>query len=414
VRKRLERRGRRAAPGEAAPEPRGDSGSLTVGPPDRLDTREDEATGEPVQARTTYDEATRKHGWWTYDEIDAVDTSTFALLTGDAPLADLDLRDVVYLDTETSGLAGGVGTWVFLVGLGRFVDTAEGARFEVWQGFLSDPEDERALLAESAARIRDASAVVSFFGKSFDRHRLEDKMRLCGVEPPFDGRPHLDLFHPLRRLYRGGFDDTRLSTMERELCGFEREDDLPGAFAPAAWFDFLSGRPHRLEGVFEHNLHDVRSLVTLAAHLGRAAQETRGDGRGLDGPPAERAAGLARATWNAGRREEALEWIERARERRDSRELRLQHADALRLTKATDEATRAYEALTEEPEDVATASCWNELAKLREHARRDPEGALECCRRSRAVLERTLTGHARGRLLRELEGRVARLEGKLG
>src|SRR5690349_14154253 len=29
-------------------------------------------------------------------------------------------RDIVFLDTETTGLAGGTGTHVFLVGLGRF------------------------------------------------------------------------------------------------------------------------------------------------------------------------------------------------------------------------------------------------------------------------------------------------------
>jgi len=425
VRDRLGRRGKRVLAAPVSAPCSKDGAGLTVGPPARLSIGPAlgpaplgprQAAGGAVRARTTDDAANGAHGSWTFDEVDAADPSTFALLTGDAALAGLDLRDVVYLDTETSGLAGGVGTWVFLVGLGRFVQPRGSgpARFEVWQGFLADPEDERALLAETAARIRDASAVVSFFGKSFDRHRLEDKMRLCGVEPPFEGRPHLDLFHPLRSLYRNAFDDTRLATMERELCGFERTDDLPGAFAPAAWFDFLGGRAHRLEGVFEHNLHDVRSLVTLAAHLGRATSETRADGRDLAGPSAERAAGVGRALWKVGRRTEALGWIERARERRDSRALRLQHAEALRLTKAVDAASRAYETLVREPEDAATARCWSELAKLHEHGRKDPDQALECCRRSRAALERTLTGYARARLLRELGQREERLVKKLG
>jgi uncharacterized protein YprB with RNaseH-like and TPR domain len=118
-------------------------------------------------------------------------------------------------------------------------------------------------------RIASASVLVSFFGKSFDRHRLEDKMRLHGVTPPFDGTVHLDLYHPLRRAHRGRYENCRLKTLEKELVGFVRPDDLPGSFAPAAWFDFLGGRPHRLEGVFRHNADDVLSLAALMSHLAR-------------------------------------------------------------------------------------------------------------------------------------------------
>jgi uncharacterized protein YprB with RNaseH-like and TPR domain len=248
------------------------------------------------------------------------DPRAFAILTGDSSLAGLDLARALFLDTETSGLSGGAGTWVFLVGLGAFESTpSTEVRFTTWQGFLAEPAAERALLVEVADRIRGASAVVSFFGKSFDRHRLEDKMRLHGIEPPFAGRPHLDLYHPLRRLYRprsgGGLDDGRLKTFERALCGVEREDDLHGSMAPAAWFDFLHGRPHDLEGVFRHNLDDVLSLVTLAAHLSRAFVETRSDGEPLSGSGACRARAIARSLVDAREPQEALLWFERALER---------------------------------------------------------------------------------------------------
>lgn len=206
------------------------------------------------------------HGAWKLEEALAADAATLALLAKDASLAEHALRDALFLDTETTGLSGGAGTYVFLVGLGSF--TADG--FELWQGFLGDPSEERALLLETAERIAQAPLLVTFFGKSFDRHRLEDKMRLHGVAPPFAKKPHLDLYHPLRRLYGKALPDTRLKTMERALCGVQRPNDLPGSFAPAAWFDFLAERPHRLEGVFAHNHDDVLSLVTLAAHAGRA------------------------------------------------------------------------------------------------------------------------------------------------
>jgi len=259
------------------------------------------------------------HGDWSLAEVLAARAGELAWLAKDPRLAELDLARCVWLDIETTGLSGGAGTIPFLVALGTF----EGDGFRLWQAFLRDPGEEAAALAEVAERVRAASGVVSFFGKSFDRHRLEDKMRIHGIEPPFAGRPHLDLYHPLRRLYRpragGGLDDARLKTFERALCGVEREDDLPGAMAPAAWFDFLHRRPHDLEGVFRHNRDDVLSLVTLAAHLGRTLHESRAGGEELPGPPAARAREVAKALVLAREPALSIPWFDRAAGRGDGR-----------------------------------------------------------------------------------------------
>src|SRR6185295_9374386 len=155
------------------------------------------------------------HGVWTFDEVRHADRAAIALAARDTSLADLDPSEALYLDTETTGLSGGAGTLVFLVGIGRLHDGA----FELWQGFLRDPSGERALLAEVARRLRAAAGVVTFFGKSFDRHRLEDRMRVRSIDPPFGALPHLDLYHPLRRLYGGSLADLRLRTVEAALCG---------------------------------------------------------------------------------------------------------------------------------------------------------------------------------------------------
>ncbi len=40
------------------------------------------------------------------------------MLAGRPEIARMDLADAVFLDTETTGLAGGTGTFAFLVGLG--------------------------------------------------------------------------------------------------------------------------------------------------------------------------------------------------------------------------------------------------------------------------------------------------------
>lgn len=214
-------------------------------------------------ARCTTLNGSGLHGRWRLDQALQADRSRVASLAREPRLETIDWETAVFLDTETTGLAGGAGTYVFLVGLGQF----HAGNFEVWQGFLNGPAGEAALLAEAARRIAAASCVVSFFGKSFDRHRLEDKMRLHGIAPPFEAKPHLDLYWPLRRLHRGRFADCRLRTLEAELAGVQRTDDLPGSHAPAAWFDFLAARPHRLEGVFEHNLDDIKSLSALLSVL---------------------------------------------------------------------------------------------------------------------------------------------------
>jgi uncharacterized protein len=365
-----------------------------------------------VVARETLLAVDSHHGHFRLDEVDAIDPAAFSLLTGDPTLASLDPRRAVYLDTETTGLSGGAGTYVYMVGLGTF----DGDRFRVWQGFLRGPEQERAMLAICAERIAAAQGVVSFFGKSFDRHRLEDKMRAHAVSPPFD-RPHLDLYHPLARLTKGGLPNGRLGTLERALCGVERADDLPGSLAPAAWFDYLARRPHRLEGVFRHNLDDVLSLVTLAAHLGRVPVETRASGAPLEGCGAGRARALGRAWLARGDRRAALPWLERAIERGKTtslavRDLEYERAEALRRECQWERAIEAYVALVTQADDPLTVQGLIGWSKLLEHAKSDNQGALACCERALALLDRTCDGATHRRLAQDLARRRSRLTGK--
>jgi uncharacterized protein YprB with RNaseH-like and TPR domain len=281
--------------------------------PPRVDTSEPRELGEPAglvdasnlrgafavrEQRFALD---HRHGSTELSSVHSVRSELFALLTKDARLAAFDPARALFLDIETTGLAGGAGTKAFLVGLGRI----EGAEFVLWQGFLRGPEQEAALLHDVAERIAASSALVTFFGKTFDRHRLEDKMRVHGVPPPFAARPHLDLYHPLRALYRPALPDSRLGTLERALCRVERTADLSGAFAPEAWYDFLAGRPHRLSRVFAHNRDDVLSLVTLCAHLGALEFAPRDRASPSDADAARleaaRLRGLARALFHAKR-----------------------------------------------------------------------------------------------------------------
>jgi uncharacterized protein YprB with RNaseH-like and TPR domain len=377
----------------------------------------DRATGDPVDLieeagehgvfalRRVEHDAGHVHGAERLAAVDAIDRAALALVARDEALADFDARTAIYLDIETTGLSGGAGTIPFQVGLGWF----EGPRFVLWQGLLRHPGEEAAMLAETARLIERSSAVVSFFGKVFDRHRLEDKMRMHGVAPPFEGRPHLDLYHPLRRLYGGAFPDGRLSTMETALCGVARDDDLPGRFAPEAWYDWLAGRPHRLEGVLRHNADDVLSLVTLAAHAGGVLDEARD----LRGPAGTRAHGLARLLHDARRDEEALPWLERAlgAELPDPRAAGALHGRVCKRLKRAGEAAARWRELSG-GQDVHALEAALELARDAEHRLRDPAAAQGWCARARAVLAAHPLLPGAKRAASDLDRREARLAGK--
>jgi hypothetical protein len=376
----------------AAEEPAGAARSLDA----PADLCEIENTRGRFAARTRSYPESHAHGDVLLTETRSAAPAELAWLARDPALAKLDPARCVYLDIETTGLAGGAGTIPFLVALGTFEDGA----FRLWQAFLRDPGEEAAALSEVAERVRAASGVVSFFGKAFDRHRLEDKMRLYRIAPPFEGKPHLDLYHPLRRLYRGAYLDGRLATFERELCGVERAHDLPGSLAPAAWFDFLAARAHQLEAVFRHNELDVLSLVTLAAHLARARCERRPDGSMLPGAARARARALAALHARARQHERALEWLELALTRggSDEGELWFERADCLRRLRAHERALEAFLRLARERKDALAARAWAEVHRLARRLKR-AELVEESLTAGPAAAERTLTGKSRARLL---------------
>jgi len=350
--------------------------------------------------RRTLFEAGHEHGDWKLADVRSAAGAELGWLARDPELAALDPATAVYLDIETTGLSGGAGTIPFLVALGRF----DGERFELWQAFLRGPEEEAAALAEVAHRIQRASGVVSFFGKSFDRHRLEDKMRMHRVAPPFAGKPHLDLYHPLARLYRGSFANARLTTLEHELCGVVREHDLPGSLAPAAWFDFLAGRAHRLEAVFRHNALDVLSLPVLAAHLSCARREQRADGQALAGCGRARARALAEQHAKQREHAAALEWTERALTRwgSDEGELWFLHAELLRRLGEHERALEGFLTLARAREIPLAARAWLAAGKLALRLRRTDvlDEALE---RGPIAAQRASVGRALARCQAEFE-----------
>ncbi|MBN2490761.1 MAG: ribonuclease H-like domain-containing protein [Planctomycetes bacterium] len=259
---------------------------------------------EPVSVRTFPFE--HRHGTLPLGAVLAADTRALAPLAQDLGVAEFAAREIVFLDTETTSLGGGAGCLVFLVGLGRFAAD----RFVVEQHLLVRPPEERAFLERIRAALADFRGVATFFGRSFDRPRLEDRFAFHRMDTRLPARPHADLHTLARRLWGAELPDCRLRTVEERILGFVRHDDLPGALCPEAYRAFLEGDDRWLAGVLEHNRNDILSLAVLAHAVCLEARDPatiRGRlavARGLAaGGDPERALALLRAAADDERRQ---------------------------------------------------------------------------------------------------------------
>jgi uncharacterized protein YprB with RNaseH-like and TPR domain len=190
------------------------------------------------------------------------DPETIAGIGRDPVLGALELNSSVFLDVETTGLAGGAGTYAFLVGIGWF----EEHDFRVRQIFMRDYSEEPALIALVDETVRPFSGIVSFNGRAFDVPLLEGRFIMSRQRFPLSTAPHLDLLFTARRLWRLRLENCRLSYLEPSILGLEREGDVPSHLVPQIYFDYLRyGRVDPLQGVFYHNAQDILSLAALTA-----------------------------------------------------------------------------------------------------------------------------------------------------
>ncbi len=165
-----------------------------------------------------------------------------------------------FLDTETTGLAGGTGTCAFLVGVGRI--TPEG--FRVRQFFMRDYGEEASQLDALTRHLAEFSVLITYNGRAFDQPLLETRYRLNRARPPFARMEHLDLLFGARRLWKLRFDSCRLVDLENQILGVERQGDVPGALIPYIYFEYLRTRQAaRLLPLFHHNATDILTLACL-------------------------------------------------------------------------------------------------------------------------------------------------------
>ncbi len=356
------------------------------------------------------------HGRHTLGELLRLSPSIAAQLGNDPGLEKVDLQRVVFLDTETTGLAGGTGTLVFLVGLGAFqtltLNSNSNSNFHIHQFFLRSPAEEPAMLHALAEWLDSFDAIVSFNGRGFDLPLLESRFQLARMRPRILRAPHLDLLLPARRVWRGRLASCRLKTLEQHILDIRREQaDVEGWEIPGLYQDYLrSGDAGEMPRVIYHNRIDILSMVALSARL-IALLASHAEGL--------RDAGdwLALGKWHAdlGRMadaESALLSCLAAQPDPATRSAALhQLGGLLKRSNRRDEAARVWEALSDSKTWQGVEACV-ELAKRCEWREVNLDRAVAWTREAIAIARVLPDADARARLDAELLHRMERLERK--
>ncbi len=183
-----------------------------------------------------------------------------------------NLKETVFIDCETTGLAGGVGTYAFLVGVGYFWDH----EFLVKQYFMRDFHEEEAVLFAVSEELRKFKSLASYNGKCYDLPLLENRCVVNRIDFDTAAWLHLDLLFPSRRLWKKRIQDCSLGSVEQQILNVEREIDIPSYLIPQIYFDYLrSGSVDQLLPVFHHNVYDILSLVGLSVLISQVIKDFR-------------------------------------------------------------------------------------------------------------------------------------------
>jgi len=350
------------------------------------------------------------HGSHDLADLLAQPRQASAWLARDERLAGVDPGRIAFIDTETTGLAGGSGTYTFLVGVGIF----EGDAFVVHQFFMRDYGEEPAQIEALGALLDRMEAVVSFNGKCFDLPLLETRFVMNRQPPRLVGAPHLDLLAPARRIWKHRLESCALSSLECNVLGVQRtQADVPGWLIPELYVEYArTGDARSLARVFYHNAQDILSLVTLAARL---CTFLAGHGRPADDAlPGEDLYGLGGLLLDLGqstRAEQVYCWAARTCSLPSVRELAMR--DLAYLLKRQERRAEAVLWWQQLADTAGAVYACEELAKHYEWHDQDLAQAAAWTQRAIALAEGSASGPGQQEALADLQYRLARLARKI-
>ena len=345
----------------------------------------------------------QRHGSYEISDLAEMRPDLLAALS-EGTIPECGPEKWAFLDTETTGLAGGSGTFAFLVGLGSI----EADGFRVRQFFMRDHSEEASALNSLATHLARFDVLVTYNGKSYDQPLLETRYTMCRARHPFARMEHLDLLYGARRLFKIRLESCRLVNLENQILGVERVGDIPGEMIPYVYFEYLrtkSGR--RLLPIFEHNVLDIVSLACLTGLIPEAFRdpENARARHGMD------LLGLARWLQMSGRLEESHRLMRRAVEMGlpDAHLFRtLFEVGGIEKKLGWLEAAVATFSDLSLSRNTFQVKAYEELAKHYEHKERNAGMALECVRAARRVEDSEALGLRQARLERKSAGRKQR------
>lgn len=334
-------------------------------------------------------------------------------LEGDWP----GIGQLLFLDCETTGLAGGAGTLAFMVGAAHI----SGGQLVFRQFTLGDYGDEPFMLAKLSQLMKEHRLLITYNGKAFDMPLLRSRFVMARMRELWHEPAQLDLLLPARRLWKRRLGRVTLSALEEKVLGEPRTDDLPGSEAPHRFFEYLkTGDGALLEPVARHNRQDVLSMPPLLLKLLEAYGRPQAQGA------AEDLYSLGRTMERFGEREEAIRCYHLAalprpmvslaalRQRRTGREALFALGLLYKRLGRYRQACAAFQRLAEGGGMGIRPLL--ELAKHWEHREKDYARALDWCDQGLGLCEtpkeRAALLHRRERLLRKLDKKIGEDTGR--
>ena len=329
-------------------------------------------------------------------------------LSRESAFEGLDLSSAVFLDLETTGLAGGTGTVPFLVGLAYYRDE----RFKVTQFFLNEMAEEGRLVAELDRFVREMGfkSLVTYNGKAFDLPLVETRFALHRAPCPLRGLPHLDFLFSARSLWKHKYDSCRLFNLAREIVQAERSEDIPGAEIPLRYFQYIrNGDFSLIDPILYHNQEDLLSLLGVVV-AGSVLVERNREAAARGEADAMDLFGVARLFERAGDAATSAALLEKALSGGRGLTAEVTHVARKKLSHHFKKAKDWDKALPFWQEMAAgeDVDCFRELSMYFEHTVKDYTEAIRVATEGLAL--------SKGKAFaaeKDFEKRIARIRGKM-
>jgi uncharacterized protein len=347
-----------------------------------------------------------QHGLYRFaDFVEAVNIWNSDQISHPLSAAGFKPEELFFFDTETTGLGGGVGNTIFLLGYA----SVSGDKLILRQHILPNPGAEVPLYQSFLEKV-DYKTLVTYNGKSFDWPQVKTRHTLVRDHvPKLPSFGHFDLYHAARRLWRHKLDRLKLAVVEKEVLGIERVDDIPGYLAPMIYFDFIENKqPDGMIGILKHNEVDILSLITLYTHIsfqlcGKDQSQTR------------------KETYEVGR------WFASLGEQNEAKKVLNTLADGTDLTSYRAKLALAYQWKKSQAWDMAldlfmevadkgidelSSEACIETAKILEHKQKNINLATDYCIKAIELVKKSAIIQTKQASFQQLEKRLERLERK--